>query len=90
MPVGRTPLKQLVTHIKKKFFFKKACNFKRSPLLQHPVESMLVPVSLIYALFKKHSTSLKSKSIKVIKHHSKHLERNEAVMCTTESFDPSL
>lgn len=44
VPVGRTPLKQLVT--------KKACSFKRFPLLQHPVESLLVPVSLIYALFK--------------------------------------
>lgn len=45
VPVGRTPLKQLVTT--------KACNFKRFSLLRHPVESSLVPISLIYALFKK-------------------------------------
>lgn len=65
VPVGRTPLKQLIT--------KKACNFKRLPLLQHPVESSLVPISLIYALFKKHTEGLKSESIKVVKRHSKHL-----------------
>lgn len=48
VPVGRTPLKRLVTT--------KACNFKRFPLLRHPVESLLVPISLIYAPFKKKHT----------------------------------
>lgn len=46
VPVNRTPLKQLVTT--------KAGNFKRFPLLLHPVESLLVPIALIYALFKTH------------------------------------
>lgn len=65
VPVGRTPLKQLVTT--------KACNFKRFPLLRHPVESSLVPISLIYVLFKNTPKSLKSKSIKVVKRHSRQL-----------------
>lgn len=70
LPVSRTPLKQLVTT--------KACNFKRLPLLLHPVESSLVPISLIYTLIrrkkqKKPTKGLKSKSIKVVKRHSRHL-----------------
>lgn len=48
LPVSRTPLKQLVTT--------KACNFKRLPLLLHPVESSLVPISLIYTLIRRKKT----------------------------------
>lgn len=87
MPVSRTPLKQLVTT--------KACNFKRFPLLQHPVESLLVPISLIYALFKTHQrfevqvnksskTSFQTLGKSII------FWRNEAVVWTTETHDPSL
>lgn len=87
VPVGRTPLKQLVR--------KKACNFKRFPLLLHPVESSLVPISLIYALFKTHQrfevqVNKSSKTSFQTLGNSIIFWRNEAVVWTTETHDPRL
>lgn len=62
--VGFTPLKQVYT--------KKACHFKRFP---SSAPSGKLTGATLFDLFipLKHTKGLKSKSIKAVKHHSKHL-----------------
>lgn len=84
VPVGRTPLKQLVT--------------KRHAVLRVSLFSTQWKAfwcqSLWFMYSSKHTRGLKSKSIKVAKRHSRQLVTplysNEAFMWTTETHEPSL